>query len=75
MKALKEHFNTVYNYLDVLQLASTLWITIANIPEGGSSEKSTHRVIASFSIFIIWFKLFDWLRLWEETAFYIRLIT
>ena len=31
-------------------------------------------MIAAFSIFIIWFKLFDWLRLFEETAFYLKLV-
>ena len=32
-------------------------------------------MVAAFSIFIIWFKLFDWLRLFEETAFYIKLVS
>ena len=71
---MKEHFSSPYNILDILQLSSTLWITIANLPEGGSAIKETHRVIAAISIFIIWFKLFDWLRLFEETAFYLKLI-
>lgn len=72
---LKEHFSSLYNIFDILQLMSTLWITIANLPEGGSSARNTHRVVISFSLFIIWFKLFDWLRLWEDTAFYIKLIS
>ena len=75
LEALKEHFGTVYNVLDVVQLISTFWITVANLQDGGSSLKDVHRVVAAFSLFIIWFKLFDWLRLWEETAFYIKLIT
>ena len=69
-----EHFSSPFNTLDILQLCSTLWITIANLPEGGSEAKSAHRVVASFSIFILWFKLFDWLRLFEETAFYLKLV-
>ena len=64
----------MYNILDVLQLGTTLWITIANLPHGGSSAIETHRVIAAFSMIILWFKLFDWLRLFEETAFYIELL-
>ena len=71
---MKEHFGTIYNVLDVFQLGSTLWITVANLPHGGSSAIETHRVLASFSTIIIWFKLFDWLRLFEETAFYIELL-
>ena len=71
---LSEHFSSPYNWLDIVQLSSTLWITIANMQEGGSDAKSTHRVVAAFSIFIIWFKLFDWLRLFEETAFYLKLV-
>lgn len=60
--------------MDVFQLGSTLWITIANLPHGGSESVETHRVIAAFSVLIIWFKLFDWLRLFESTAFYIELL-
>jgi len=32
------------------------------------------RMIAAFVILALWFKVFDWLRLFEKTSFYIRLI-
>lgn len=33
------------------------------------------RIIAAFSLFILWMKMFDWLRLFEATSFYIKLVT
>ena len=32
------------------------------------------RMIATFSIFILWMKVFDWLRLFESTSFYYKLV-
>ena len=32
------------------------------------------RFMAAISAICLWFKLFDWLRLFEKTAFYVRLI-
>ena len=33
------------------------------------------RVVAAISVFIMWMKMFDWLRLFEPTSFYIKLVT
>ena len=35
----------------------------------------TQRLIAAFVIAFMWIKVFDWLRLFEKTSFFIRLIT
>lgn len=37
--------------------------------------KKEQRIVAAFSLFVIWIKVFDWLRLFESTAFYIKLLT
>ena len=31
-------------------------------------------MLATFSIFVLWAKIFDWLRLFEPTSFYMRLV-
>ena len=72
--ALTEYFKTVSNKLDLLQLLSTAYITIANLPEEGSPNKNVDRIIAVFALFFIWFKLFEWLRLFESTGFYVSLL-
>ena len=36
--------------------------------------KSHQRVIASLAVFLLWAKVFDWLRLFEITSFYIKLV-
>ena len=38
-------------------------------------QKLKQRLIATFSILIMWFKAFYWLHLFESTSFYIKLIT
>ena len=35
----------------------------------------TQRFMAAISVCCLWLKLFDWLRLFEYTAFYVRLIS
>ena len=32
------------------------------------------RIIASLLVFSLWFKMFDWMRLFDNTSFYIKLI-
>jgi hypothetical protein len=34
----------------------------------------SQRLLAAFVILALWFKVFEWLRLFEKTSFYIRLI-
>ena len=69
------HFKTTWNILDLLQLVSTTYITVTNLPEDGSPRKSFDRLLAVFTLFFLWMKLFDWLRLFESTGFYVSLLT
>ena len=34
----------------------------------------TRRVVGAFLVFIIWGKMFDWMRLFDRTSFYIKLV-
>ena len=72
--ALTEYFKSVWNKLDLIQLVMTAYITITNLPEEGSPHKSVDRIIAVFSLFFLWLKLFEWLRLFESSGFYVSLI-
>ena len=60
-KGLKDHFLKGWNVLDMTQLVSTTTITIVNLPSGESPNKTEQRIVAAFSLFLLWYKLYDWL--------------
>lgn len=60
--------------MDLIQYISTAIITIMNLPQEESSFKKEQRVFAAFSLLLLWTKLFDWLKLFDKTAFYIKLL-
>ena len=74
MKGLKAYLGSVWNTIDLLQLISMACITISFLTDWGSSHKEGQRIIAAFSIFNLWLKFFDWLRMFESTAFYVSLL-
>ena len=37
-------------------------------------DKENERRVASMTVLIAWVKVFDWLRLFDETAFYMKLM-
>ena len=39
-----------------------------------NNDKSNERLVATFAIFVLWIKIFDWLRLFEQTSFYMLLV-
>ena len=62
------------NFCDMFQLSSTLYILIANMGQDENNDKSNERLVATFAIFVLWIKIFDWLRLFERTSFYTLLL-
>ena len=68
------YFSSVYNYFDLFQYSSTILIVLESLFTFGSAEKSRLRIIAAFSIFALWIKVGDWMRLFEPTAFYVKLV-
>ena len=63
------------NILDLLQYISTAVIIVSNLIADKNSLAERSRIVASLSLFILWVKFFDWLRLFEQTAFYVKLLT
>ena len=71
----------LYSYLtDFMNLADIFQYTINGMLITVSvfsidwPDNSTRRVIASISCMVIWIKIFDFLRLFDATSFYIKLI-
>ena len=66
------HFKSVWNWFDMAGILLTLFVIVcgANEPDALVNKESL-RVVAAFASFFILLKTFDWLRLFEGTAFYI----
>lgn len=71
---MKDYLSQLTNLLDIFQLISTAWIVITNLLEVEGMLKENQRSIASLSVFLVWAKVFDWLRLFEGTSFYTKLV-
>ena len=58
--------------MDLLGLLMTLFVIVCGVNEPDAlMSKEPLRVVAAFASFAILTKIFDWLRLFEETAFYV----
>lgn len=71
----KEYIFTFPNAFDIFQLLSTFTIVAMNLHSSHNVNTDMIRVVAAVSVFLLWMKMFDWLRLFEPTSFYIKLVT
>ena len=62
-----------WNMNDLTYLVLNLIIIFMNLLEHEATIE-VQRTIASISVCLLWFKVFDWLRLFDSTAFFIKLI-
>lgn len=71
-----EHFYSLWNWVDLIGLGGNLFIIIVGVMNDGETIISIEsiRILASIVSLCIFVKLFDWLRLFEGTAFYILLV-
>ena len=73
-KKLKRYFSDIKNVADLVQYMMTLSLLIISLTDHDWPSLETRRIIAAFIVFILWFKMFDWLRMFDATSFYIKLI-
>ena len=66
------HFGTFWNYNDMLYLILNVTILISKHFSLIAIEKQ--RYMAAIASVSIWLKLLDWLRLFDNTAFFVALI-
>jgi len=71
---LLKYFSVPSNYADIFTFSSTAMIIIIQTFGLGGPSLLEQRLLAAFIILALWFKVFDWMRLFEQTSFYIRLI-
>ena len=70
----KAYFCSFWNLIDVLGLLMVVYVLISTGLGLGFTPPSALRVIAAFGSCFTLIKLFDWLRLFEDTAFYVLLV-
>ena len=70
-ETLKDYFTDYWNMNDLIYLICNFIVMIANL-FGYSREWQI--TLSAISVCFLWFKVFDWLRLFDNTAFFIRLI-
>ena len=70
------YFSNFWNWADLTALSLTIFVFICGMIENEVSYISyeTLRVLAAIACFCIVLKAFDWMRLFEGTAFYILLV-
>lgn len=71
---LKDYFCSVQNMFDVTGLLLVLFVIVMSGIRSDYVSIQAIRVIAAFASMFTLMKLFDWLRLFDQTAFYIMLI-
>lgn len=69
-----KYFESFWNYVDIFMLTSTSFVIIASSLHFDFISMNSLRVIAALASCATILKMFDWLRLFEQTAFYILLI-
>lgn len=69
-----KHFSNFMNVCDFVQYMMTLMLVVTNLFEVQWPSVEACRIIGAFLVFILWFKMADWLRMFDATSFYIALI-
>ena len=68
----QNYFLSFWNWVDMTGLLMTLFVIVCGVNEPDVMvSKESLRVVAAFASLRLLTKTFDWLRLFEETAFYI----
>ena len=71
-----KYFSDPFNYVDIGSFTLNIYLGITTFNHKYEEEVSDNvRVICSAAIILNWFKVFYWLRLFDATSFYVKLIT
>ena len=70
-----DHFTSIWNWNDLFALGLTLFVILATIQvDQNHISNDVIRVLSAFALYFTMIKIFDWLRLFDGTAFYVHLI-
>ena len=73
-----EYFSDAWNCLDFTSLTLNFlflfFATLSQVFEYWAISKEAIRLIGAYACFFMWCKMFYWMRLFESTAYYVKLI-
>ena len=72
---IQDHFSSLQNILDLICLTLTPVLCLTNYGDVPSMGLETQAYMGAIVAFLLVSKCFDWLRIFEDTSFYITLIT
>ena len=70
----KEYFKSFFNYVDLIQVMMTALLILNILLELDILPRELQIVLSSISSFLLLLKIYDWLRLFEQTAFFVKLV-
>ena len=68
------YFINLWNLIDIVGIVLTLTFNIDTMAELGDISVENLRIIASVASCCLFMKLYDWLRLFKDTSFYVLLV-
>ena len=70
-----DYFTSMYNYVDLFQYIGTVWVVVTNLQDQEASSMIQKRTLCTFVLISQGMKaIVDWLRLFDNTSFYVTLI-
>ena len=73
-ESFREHFDSLWNKNDAIWLILSPIIVLASIPSNPWIEMENLVTLSSIATFSMLVKVFDWMRLFDQTSFYVLLI-
>ena len=73
-EGLGEYFKSIWNWFDIAGLSFTIFIWFMTLFRIDAVEIQKLRIIAALTSCFNFIKIFDWLRLFDGTAFYVQLL-
>ena len=70
-----DYFKSLYNYIDLMQYLGTVYVVVSNMIGYDESSMLIKRDLCAFVLICQGVKMIvDWLRLFDNTSFYVTLI-
>ena len=68
-----KHFEDPYNWADLIQLTMSIVFVLLNFIDYGVLDMTNQRTWSAILVLLLFYKFFDWMRLFDGTAFFMRL--
>lgn len=69
-----EHFMDIVNICDMGQYLMNLVLVVVTVYKLDFIEEDTRKIMSALVGMLLWLKMFDWMRMFDTTSFYIKLI-